>query len=109
MEKDIKLLKALADNNRLRVICLIFLNKKVCACAFADILKISQPGVSVMLNKLKSVGMLKSTKKGFWVEYEIADDLPEFVVSLIKNFIDRAEIQADQLKYYQRFCCEDKN
>lgn len=63
-------LKALADENRLRIMCLLR-NGSRCVCEIEPILNLSQSSTSKHLIKLKQVGLIESEKKGQWVYYHI--------------------------------------
>lgn len=57
------ILKALADENRLRIMCLLHSGSR-CVCEIEPILKLSQSSTSKHLIKLKQVGLIESEKKG---------------------------------------------
>lgn len=63
-----KILKALADKNRIRILKLLE-NKKMCVCELANVLSITQPSVSRHLKKLKSAELIKDEQDGFWTNY----------------------------------------
>ena len=65
MEQLTKVLKVLADNNRLRILKLLESNK-FCVCELASILGITQPSASRHLKKLKSVGLISDEQQSFW-------------------------------------------
>ncbi len=67
-------LKALADQNRLRIVGLLA-QHKFCVCELAFILKITQPSVSKHLKKLKAAKIIDSEQDGFWTNYFIKVDL----------------------------------
>ena len=68
-----KILKALADNNRLRIMNLLT-RGELCVCDIEEILGLSQTNVSRHLNKLTTAGLLDSRKEAQWVFYSIKDD-----------------------------------
>lgn len=63
-----KLLKVLADKNRLRILKLLE-KRKMCVCELALILGITQPSISRHLKKLKSAGLVGDEQEGFWTNY----------------------------------------
>ena len=77
MTKDIaqtaKLLKAIADKNRLKIINLLSCGK-MCVCKITENLELSQPNISHHLRVLKEAGLIKSTKRGKWVDYELNNE-----------------------------------
>lgn len=67
--KDLdRILKALADKNRIRILKLLE-KKKMCVCELAFILGITQPSTSRHLKKLKAVGLIEDEQEGFWTNY----------------------------------------
>lgn len=85
-EKElVKILKALADGNRIRILGLIR-KKKTCVCVIESTLKMTQSNVSRHLTKLKDAGLIVSEKKGQFAYYglnrEIAGKYP-FLETLI--------------------------
>lgn len=65
-----KILKAIADNNRLRIINLL-IRGELCVCDIEETLSLSQTNVSRHLNKLTTAGILDSRKEAQWVFYRI--------------------------------------
>lgn len=66
----IELFKALADENRLRILHLVTMGY-FCVCELEVLLEMSQSNVSRHLNKLKSAGMITPVKDGLWVHYKL--------------------------------------
>lgn len=70
--KLVDVLKALADENRLAIMC--YLQKGTrCVCEIEQILSVSQSATSKHLNKLRLVGLIKAEKRAQWVYYSIPD------------------------------------
>ena len=71
--------KALSDPTRIEVLRLLAQQAgPVCACDIVDHFDLSQPTVSHHLKTLKEAGLLRGSRSGLWVIYEIAagsDDL----------------------------------
>lgn len=65
-----KILKALADGNRLRIMNLLF-EGELCVCEIEETLGLSQTNVSRHLNKLTIAGLLDSRKEAQWVFYSV--------------------------------------
>jgi ArsR family transcriptional regulator len=68
--KYIDILKALADYNRLAIMCYLQ-NGTKCVCEIEQILAISQSATSKHLNRLRMVGLIEAEKKAQWVHYSI--------------------------------------
>jgi ArsR family transcriptional regulator len=97
MDTFIKVMKALADPNRVRLLK-ILQKRTLCVCEIQAMLKIAQPTVSKHLKVLEESGLVKSSKDGLWVNYSVTDgsDSP-YAASLLGNirhwFSDDKNIQ----------------
>lgn len=107
-----RLIKALADKNRLRIIKLLEA-KKLCVCELAIILGISQPSVSKHLKKLCSAGIIASEQDRFWTDYYLKKDvlaLKAFLSCIKKQLSKEAVVRQDlkKLKKVDRakICCK---
>lgn len=72
MNKVIKILKALSDETRLKIIKLL-LNGEKCVCEIFPCVKRTQSTVSIQLARLESAGLLESRREGKKVFYRIKD------------------------------------
>ena len=85
MKPFIKVMKALSDPNRVKIIKLLQL-KTMCVCELQGALKISQPSVSKHLKLLEEAGLVKNTKEGLWVNYYLSDGAASpYAASLLGN------------------------
>ena len=66
-----KIIKALADKNRLRIVYLLNEKQDLCVCEITDIIGLSQPTISSHLRLLENAGLIESYKDGLWVNYNI--------------------------------------
>lgn len=66
-------LKALADENRMRIVNLL-LNEELCVCELETILDMSQSNTSRHLTKLKHASIISSSKDAQWVHYKVSKD-----------------------------------
>jgi len=93
-----QLLKALADQNRLRIVGLLS-HKDYCVCELAHVLKITQPSVSKHLKKLKSSGIIDSRQDGLWTSYFLSPlenkDNQKILSSITINLIKTPQVQKD--------------
>jgi len=73
VEAPIKLLKALADETRMKIVrCL--LDGERCACAIVPVIGKAQPTVSQHLKILEEAGVLESRRNGVNIWYKIRSD-----------------------------------
>jgi DNA-binding transcriptional ArsR family regulator len=71
-EAKSKVLKALADSIRLRILGLLSC-REMCVCEVMVALDLTQPTASHHLRILENVGLVKDRKEGKWVFYSIAN------------------------------------
>ena len=76
-----RLLKALANETRLRMLILLS-KREMCVCELTVALDLTQPTASHHLNILENMGLIKDRKTGKWVFYSVSN--PE----LTKYFFD---------------------
>ena len=85
----IKILKALSDENRLRIVCLLFHKNELCVCEIQEIIGLSQPTVSFDLKKLEEAEILEYRKSGLWVYYSINENLETNLLNIINLLINK--------------------
>jgi DNA-binding transcriptional ArsR family regulator len=71
-EAQSKVLRALADAIRLRILGLLS-SREMCVCEVMVALDLTQPTASHHLRILENVGLVKDRKEGKWVFYSIAN------------------------------------
>jgi len=72
MKDFIKVMKALSDPNRVKIIKMLQ-HRSMCVCEMQHALQISQPNVSKHLKILEEAGLVDYRKDGLWVNYFLAD------------------------------------
>ncbi|SHJ61606.1 ArsR/SmtB family transcription factor [Propionispora hippei] len=72
----IDVLKALADENRLAILCFLQSGQK-CVCEVEQVLAISQSATSKHLARLRLAGLIEAEKKAQWVHYSLSPVLFE--------------------------------
>jgi len=94
MKKIMKILKAFSDENRLKIICLIFRKSGMCVCEIQEIIGLSQPTISFNLKKLEEAEIITHSKSGLWVNYSINENLEPNLMNIISLLID--ELKDDE-------------
>jgi ArsR family transcriptional regulator len=85
MKDFIKVMKALSDPNRVKILKLLQ-QKTMCVCELQGALQISQPSVSKHLKLLEEAGLVDYKKEGLWVNYYLADGKASpYAASLLGN------------------------
>ena len=72
MKQFIKVMKALSDPNRIKMMK-ILQSRPLCVCEIKETLGIAQSTASKHLKLLEDAGLVKSFKDGLWVNYTLAD------------------------------------
>jgi len=72
MKPFIKVMKALSDPNRVKIIKMLQ-QRVLCVCELKAALNIAQPTVSKHLKLLEDAGLVASEKDGLWVNYRLTD------------------------------------
>jgi len=96
-----KIIKALADKNRLRMIYLLNEKRDLCVCEITDIIGLSQPTISSHLRLLENAGLVESSKDGLWVNYNInsqADLFSRRSIEMICNDLKKDKQAISDLK-----------
>jgi len=70
MKEFIKVMKALSDPNRVKIIK-ILQQRVMCVCEIQAALGFAQPTISKHLKVLEDAGLVNHSKDGLWVNYSI--------------------------------------
>ncbi len=70
MQDLIKVMKALSDETRLRILK-VLLEKECCVCEVMQALDVSQSRASRNLGILQKAGFLKARRDGMWIVYSV--------------------------------------
>jgi ArsR family transcriptional regulator, arsenate/arsenite/antimonite-responsive transcriptional repressor len=85
MKSFVKVMKALSDPNRVKIIKLLQ-QKLMCVCELQAALNLAQPTVSKHLKILEEAGLVDYKKEGLWVNYFLADGRGSpYAASLLGN------------------------
>lgn len=99
MNSEVKIFKALADKNRLRILKMLEI-RPLCVCEIKSILDISTSTVSSHLSILKEAGFVGDRKDGKWVEYHhiLSSDNPvaHQILAMIPGWLnDNETVKSD--------------
>ncbi|MDD3294364.1 MAG: metalloregulator ArsR/SmtB family transcription factor [Geobacteraceae bacterium] len=84
MKNTARMFKALSDETRLRILCLL-LEGELCVCDLMAVLQLPQSTVSRHLAYLKNSGWVDDRRCGVWMYYSITDNGGELRNGLIEN------------------------
>jgi ArsR family transcriptional regulator, arsenate/arsenite/antimonite-responsive transcriptional repressor len=71
MKNFIKVMKALSDPNRVKIIKMLQQKENLCVCEMRAMLKLAQPTVSKHLKILEEAGLIVFEKEKLWVNYRL--------------------------------------
>ena len=86
MRELMKVCKAIADINRLRILKMLQ-HKKMCVCELAAVLGISQPSVSRHLSLMKDAGLVKDERNGQWIDYSLCEEKVNHYALVIQSHL----------------------
>ena len=105
METKINVLRALADETRLRIINLFIKSGQVlCVCELIDALKIPQYAVSKALTIIKNADLLTAEKEGTWVYYKLNKSIAhnKNLFNFLKNYLSDEIFLEDETRLNDR-------
>lgn len=104
------ILKALADENRIRILNLLK-NRELCVCDIEAVLGIKQSNTSRHLNKLKMAGIIVSVKKSQWVYYRLNDSTFQkfpFLSIIIGYEVEKINVCKEDLVLLEKLKASDR-
>ncbi|MCX5708965.1 MAG: metalloregulator ArsR/SmtB family transcription factor [Candidatus Omnitrophica bacterium] len=113
MKQLTRVLKVLADKNRLRILKLLE-KRKFCVCELAAVLGITQPSTSRHLKKLKAAGLIDDEQEGFWTNYFIGsakDSYSRFMLKHIRGWLNadpliKSDLEKSGKINRKKLCCK---
>lgn len=72
MKNFIRVMKALSDPNRVRVVKLLQTGE-LCVCEITEVLGLAQSTVSKHMKILEDAGLVEKNRQGTWMIYSLAD------------------------------------
>ena len=87
LKKIIKILKALADESRIRMLALLKERNGLCVCEITEIIGLSQPTISSHLKKLQDAEIITYSKDGLWVNYSLDENMEKEVQQLLDSMV----------------------
>lgn len=91
MQDLTKVMKALSDETRLRILNLL-LERECCVCEVMQALGISQTRASRNLGILQDAGFLRARREGLWVLYSLGkEEIERYPAALVKAIAKAVE------------------
>ena len=79
-------LKVLADFTRLKIVEAVSYNE-LCVCDIGHLLGLTKSALSHQMRLLREHKIVKSTKKGKMVYYELDESFPKELIDLVRNYL----------------------
>ena len=86
MRDLMKITKALADENRIRVL-LALRRGELCVCQIVELLGLATSTVSKHMSILKQARLVESRKEGRWIYYRLAGDEGPQLVQQVMTWV----------------------
>ncbi len=106
MKQAADLLRALADEERLRILKMLESQEEgVCVCELVDAARLPQYQVSRQLAVLRDAGLVSGEKRGNWVYYQVSPDLTPLASALLealKANMDAQTVEEDRMRLRKR-------
>ncbi|MBA3235149.1 MAG: helix-turn-helix transcriptional regulator [Chloroflexi bacterium] len=84
-DPDVRLLTALSDPTRLAIVRQLAADQETCACDFTSCCDVGQPTISHHLKVLREAGIVTSERRGQWIWYRLAADVPTRVEAVARS------------------------
>ncbi len=97
MKKTVKILKALSDPTRLRIVILL-LERDLCVCELLFILDMEQSRISHQLRILRDAELVEDIRDGKWIIYRIPREIRQRIEPLLGPFCGEDLLQSDKIK-----------
>lgn len=102
LREFMNIMKALAEENRLRILCLLK-DYNLCVCQIIEVLELAPSTISKHLSILHQARLINSEKKGRWIYYSLENHKVRPEVNgaynwIFKSIKDKPQIKADVKK-----------
>lgn len=89
-KEDVRMIKALADENRLRILKCLHHGEK-CACVILEELSITQSTLSHHMKILCDCGLVDSRKDGRWMHYSISEEGKNRFKDMFSHYLETTD------------------
>ena len=94
-----QVLKALADESRLRILHLLLHSKEMCTSDLEHVLDFTQTKTSRHLSYLRNAGIVSTRKMDQWVFYTVKDEATDFINQILSYMVRDAVLRKDTESY----------
>ena len=108
MKQFIRVMKALSDPNRVRIIKILGC-KELCVCELRDLIGLAQSTVSKHLKVLEEAGLVDYRKEGSWFIYRLSEgEESEYARVMLENLKGWLDEEQQLQKMVQRLSQVDR-
>lgn len=108
MKQFIRVMKALSDPNRVRIIKILE-KKELCVCELRDLIGLAQSTVSKHLKVLEDAGLVDYRKESSWFIYRLSEgEESEYARVMLKNLKDWLDDEPQLLEMAARLSQVDR-
>lgn len=93
-----QLFKCLSDETRLASVLMVAKEGELCVCELMAAMEISQPKLSRHLAQLRNCGILDDSRRGQWVYYALAKELPAWARDVINCALDAQTVALAEMQ-----------
>ena len=86
MRELVKVFKAVADKNRIRILKMLQ-HKKMCVCELSAVLGITRPSVSRHLSLMKEAGLVEDERNSPWIDYRLCEEKINHYAPIIQSYL----------------------
>ena len=100
MKQFIRVMKALSDPNRVRIIKILE-TKQLCVCELQDLVGLAQSTVSKHLKVLEEAGLVDYHKEGSWFIYRLSEgEESDYAGAMLERMKDKVEEEENLAQAY---------
>ena len=103
-----KKLKALAEENRLKILALLE-QEDLCVRSLAHRLDYSEASISQHLKILREAGLVRGEKRGYFVHYTVCEEELINTAEALKQLAEKIEVPKECKKSHEGDCCRKNN
>ena len=82
-----ELFKVFGDSTRIKILYILW-ECELCVCDMAQLLRLTQPGVSYQLKVLKQAKLVKNRRDGKTIYYSLADEHVKTIIGMAKEHLE---------------------
>ncbi|MEJ5300983.1 MAG: metalloregulator ArsR/SmtB family transcription factor [Thermodesulforhabdaceae bacterium] len=87
MKQFIKVMKALSEPNRVKILKAL-LKREMCVCEIQALIGLAQPTVSKHLKVLEEADLITYSKENLWVNYRVYKETPNPYAKILIQFLE---------------------